>query len=130
MSNLQSQFLICCGILLVHIRSNAECRLIQKGRTSMRRLLSLLLFVVLTSAGISGQAQQIDPKKSEFFPIDQVKPGMRATGYTVFVGSEPKPFELEILGVLKGFPNPRQSAVLAKLIGEEVSHTGVFQGMS
>jgi len=96
----------------------------------MRRLLSLLFFVVLTSAGISGQAQQIDPKKSEFFPIDQVKPGMRATGYTVFVGSEPKPFELEILGVLKGFPNPRQSAVLAKLIGDEVSHTGVFQGMS
>ncbi|MCI0661100.1 MAG: hypothetical protein L0220_08505 [Acidobacteria bacterium] len=96
----------------------------------MRRLLSLLLFVVLTSAGISGQAQQIDPKKSEFFPIDQVKPGMRATGYTVFVGSEPKPFELEILGVLKGFPNPRQSAVLARLIGDQVSHTGVFQGMS
>jgi len=54
----------------------------------------------------------------------------RATGYTVFVGTEPKPFELEILGVLKGFPNPQQSAVLAKLLGDDLKHTGVFQGMS
>jgi hypothetical protein len=68
--------------------------------------------------------------KDGFFPIEKVKPGMRATGYTVFVGSEPKPFELEILGVLKGFPNPQQSAVLSKLLGDELQHTGVFQGMS
>src|SRR5215510_697189 len=110
----------------------------------MRRLLKLNLLVsLLVAIIISAPGQNIEKgkhsipqtvpqsiPKDRFFPIDKVKPGMRATGYTVFVGSEPKPFELEILGVLKGFPNPRQSAVLAKLIGEEVSHTGVFQGMS
>jgi len=67
---------------------------------------------------------------TQFFPVDKVKPGMRATGYTVFEGSEPKPFEVEILGVLNGFPNPQQNAVLARLVGERVEHTGVFQGMS
>jgi hypothetical protein len=76
-----------------------------------------------------GKAQNV-PQKTEFFPLDQVKPGMRATGYTVFVGGEPKAFELEILGLIKGFQFPQQSAVLSRLLGDELYHTGVFQGMS
>jgi hypothetical protein len=68
--------------------------------------------------------------RATFFPLEEIRPGMRATGYTVFVGREPKPFDLEILGVLKGFPHPRQSAVLSRLIGEEIERVGVFQGMS
>jgi hypothetical protein len=104
----------------------------------MTQLLKLALLVIslsMLSLGAAGQTVQKDappaPKgKDQFYPIDQVKPGMRATGYTVFVGSEPKPFELEILGVLKGFPNPQQSAVLSKLLGDNLNHTGVFQGMS
>ncbi|MBO0722278.1 MAG: hypothetical protein J2P41_15740 [Blastocatellia bacterium] len=76
------------------------------------------------------QPAQEQAASDRFFPLDKVKPGMKATGYTVFVGTEPKPFELEILGVLKGYPNPKQSAVLSKLLGNELEHTGVFQGMS
>ncbi len=105
----------------------------------MRRLLkfkllvSLLIAIILSASGqnVEKEKQPIkDIPKERFFPIANVKPGMRATGYTVFVGSEPKPFELEILGVLKGFPNPQQSAVLSRLLGDELQHTGVFQGMS
>ncbi len=108
----------------------------------MRRLLTLLVLLASIAVNALGQDPpvnpqtnpqinpRINPQSNDFFPLDQVKPGMRATGYTVFVGKEPKPFELEILGVLKGFPNPRQSAVLSKLIGDEVQHTGVFGGMS
>jgi hypothetical protein len=66
----------------------------------------------------------------QFFPIEQIKPGMKAVGYTVFEGSEPRQFELQILGVMKGFPNPGQNAVLSKLLGDELQHIGVFQGMS
>ena len=97
----------------------------------MKWLAIFILFVALAAANAFGQAEQKNTqKKTEFFPLNQVKPGMRAVGYTVFVGKEPKPFNLEILGVLEGFPNPQQSAVLARLVGEEVNHTGVFQGMS
>jgi hypothetical protein len=93
--------------------------------------LSLLVALILGFAsGAPAQTLRESPQKDKFYPIEQVRPGMRATGYTVFVGSEPKPFELEILGVLKGFPNPQQSAVLAKLLGDDLKHTGVFQGMS
>jgi SpoIVB peptidase S55 len=96
----------------------------------LKLLVSLLVAFVLSTPGQNiGNEKQPIPK-DRFFPIEKVKPGMRATAYTVFVGSEPKPFELEILGVLKGFPNPQQSAVLSKLLGDELQHTGVFQGMS
>ena len=32
--------------------------------------------------------------------------------------------------MLKGFPSPQQNAVLSRLLGDELNHTGVFQGMS
>jgi hypothetical protein len=94
----------------------------------MKRLAVLLLLTGLAS--LSGLAQGVTGREANFFPIEELKPGMKATGYTVFVGSEPEPFELEILGVLNGFPNPGQSAVLSRLLGERMNHTGVFQGMS
>src|SRR5262245_60998981 len=100
----------------------------------LKLLVSLLVALFLCAAFIFASGQNVEIEKQSiakdgFFPIEKVKPGMRATGYTVFVGSEPKPFELEILGVLKGYPNPQQSAVLSRLLGDELQHTGVFQGM-
>ena len=77
----------------------------------MKRLVSLHLLVTLTAvlavaqstrnAAPSPRKETAPASKPQFFPVEQVKPGMRAVGYTVFEGSEPKPFEVEILGVLK-----------------------------
>jgi hypothetical protein len=101
----------------------------------MSTLVSLIILAALSSFAQSvshgGQGGgQGKPSKAEFFPVDQVKPGMRAVGYTVFSGAEPKKFEVEVLGVLKGYPNPQQNAVITRLVGDELDHTGVFQGMS
>ena len=49
-------------------------------------------------------------------PLDQVKPGMKGIGKTVFRGSEVEEFEAEVLGVLKNIA-PRQDAILARLSG-------------
>src|SRR5262245_14839176 len=105
----------------------------------MKRMVTLISLIVFSavygfaqSASQTGQGQTGPGKssKAEFFPIDQVKPGMRAVGYTVFSGAEPEKFDVEILGVLKGFPNPQQSAVVKQLLGDGVKQTGVLQGMS
>jgi SpoIVB peptidase S55 len=100
----------------------------------MRRMATLISLIILAAvsalAQTTSQTGQGKQSKTEFFPIDQVKPGMRAVGYTVFSGGEPKKFDVEILGVLNGFPSPRQNAVLSRLLGDELEHTGVFQGMS
>ena len=102
----------------------------------MKQFVMSALLVTLAALSVAAQASQPNNKSAQtapgdqFFPVEQVKPGMRAVGYTVFNGSEPKRFELEILGVLTGFPNPQQNAVLSRLLGDELQHTGVFQGMS
>jgi hypothetical protein len=72
--------------------------------------------------------QKID--ESRFFPLEELKPGMKGFARTVFAGSEPQEFGVEILGVLPGFPAPRQSAIIAKLSGANAEKTGVFAGMS
>ncbi|MEK6285455.1 MAG: SpoIVB peptidase S55 domain-containing protein [Acidobacteriota bacterium] len=63
-------------------------------------------------------------------PLDQVRPGMKGYGMSVFQGSKPERFEVEILGTLEGMPNPKQSIVIARLSGPLVDRTGVFAGMS
>ncbi len=97
----------------------------------VRHLAVAMLLIVGVGMSLTAFGQKTQPEtNAQFFPIEQVKPGMKAIGYTVFTGSEPKKFELEILGVLTSFPNPGQNAVLSKLLGDELNHTGVFQGMS
>ena len=67
--------------------------------------------------------------QTSFFPLKDVKPGMRATGRTVFSGSQVEDFQVEILGVLDNV-GPKQSLILARLSGGPLEHTGVMQGMS
>src|SRR5260370_35424307 len=55
---------------------------------------------------------------------------MKGVARTVFAGSAPQEFAVEILGLLPGFTGPRQSTIIAKLSGPGVDRTGVFAGMS
>lgn len=68
-------------------------------------------------------------KKSEFMPLDQIQPGMKGVGKTVFGGDKIEEFQVEILGVLENIA-PRQSAILAKVSGGPLGRTGVMAGMS
>ena len=67
---------------------------------------------------------------TRFFPLEDLRPGMKGVALTVFSGSEPEEFGIEILGVLPGFPGPRQTAIIARLTGSNTARTGVFGGMS
>jgi hypothetical protein len=67
---------------------------------------------------------------ARLFPLEDVRPGMKGVGRTVFAGTETQEFGVEVLGVLDGYPNPRQSAIIARLTGANVEKTRVFAGMS
>lgn len=64
-----------------------------------------------------------------FFPLSEVKAGMRGVGKTVFSGARIEDFDVEILGVLENI-GPRESLILARLSGGPLASTGVMQGMS
>ncbi|HTG15471.1 MAG TPA: SpoIVB peptidase S55 domain-containing protein [Blastocatellia bacterium] len=84
------------------------------------------LIALLTAAALASDSNA----NSNFMPLEQVRPGMKGYGMSVFMGSKPERFEVEVLGTLDGMPNPKQSIVIARLSGALVDRTGVFAGMS
>lgn len=68
-----------------------------------------------------------DPR---FFPLHAIRPGLVGVGRTVFQGDRVEDFGVEVLGVLPGTPNPKQSFIVARLTGANVERTLVFAGMS
>ncbi|MGA8027582.1 MAG: SpoIVB peptidase S55 domain-containing protein [Bryobacteraceae bacterium] len=100
----------------------------------------LLLALLLTSinsprirAGnaVTGQSSdaQPAPPPQPFFPLADVRPGLRGIGRTVFQGNRIDEFQVEILGVLENL-TPKQTIILAKLSGGPLAETGIMQGMS
>jgi SpoIVB peptidase S55 len=73
------------------------------------------------AAVVSGQ--------TAYFPLKDIRPGMHATGRTVFSGARIEEFQVEILGVLENI-GPKESLILARLSGGPLANTGVLQGMS
>src|SRR2546426_4316070 len=66
----------------------------------------------------------------KFFPLDQVRAGLKGVGRTVFEGDRIDEFQVEILGVLKNAVAPKQDLILARLSGGPLEKTGVIAGMS
>src|SRR5918996_1162599 len=91
-------------------------------------VLSMLLIAMVASLAIGQTAPA--PKGLALFTLEDLRPGMKGTARTVFSGTETQEFGVEILGVLPGFPGPRQSAIIDRLSGSNVEKTGVFGGMS
>jgi hypothetical protein len=93
----------------------------------------LSLLLVLAAGGIAA-AQKAVPASSvrgpQVFPLEDLRAGMKGTARTVFSGTEAQEFNVEVLGVLPGYPGPRQSTIIARLSGPNVEKTGVFAGMS
>jgi hypothetical protein len=67
--------------------------------------------------------------KTDFFRIEDLRPGMKGIGRTCVRGFKPEEFQVEILGTLHGV-NPGVSVVLARFSGAPLEKTGVFEGMS
>jgi hypothetical protein len=88
------------------------------------------LFLALQLTGLAQGAKPAAAKAAEFYPLEDVRTGQKGVARTVFAGSEPEEFGLEVLGVLPGFPAPRKSVIIARLTGAQVERTSVFAGMS
>src|SRR4029079_10184464 len=91
---------------------------------------ALILFLLTSLAVAQKPVASANPSGPAIFPLEDLRPGMKGVARTVFSGSDAQEFGVEILGVLPGFPGPRQSAIIAKLSGPLVDRTGVFAGMS
>lgn len=67
--------------------------------------------------------------KVETMPVSAVKAGMRGHALTVFKGTQPDKFEIEIVDVIPHYL-PKQDAVLFKSNDPRMQHSGIVGGMS
>ena len=99
---------------------------------------ALLLFVFASFTALSvGQTALVSTSgggksnlSGTLLPLSEIKEGMKGTARTVFRGSEPEEFNVEILGVVPGGIGPRQDLIVGKISGGEADRTAVFAGMS
>ncbi|HTM46341.1 MAG TPA: SpoIVB peptidase S55 domain-containing protein [Polyangiaceae bacterium] len=61
--------------------------------------------------------------------VSEIKPGMKGYGLTVFEGTKPERFDVEVIGVLPNFA-PRQELILIKTKHPRLDVTKVVAGMS
>jgi len=66
---------------------------------------------------------------SPILKVDQIKPGMKGHGLTVFQGTKPERFDIEVIDVLKNFL-PRQELILIKTMHPRLEVAKVVAGMS
>ncbi|MFN6962857.1 MAG: hypothetical protein ACK4S4_03735 [Pyrinomonadaceae bacterium] len=93
----------------------------------------LILAAFIVFSGVAfGQlaAASTSPATPAFFPLSELREGMRGTARTVFRGSRPEEFGVEILGILPGAIGPKQDLIVGRLNGGPADRTAVFAGMS
>src|SRR5947209_5225270 len=105
---------------------------LSKELKSMKSLISVCL--ITGSVFVTPVIQAANPErpragKVEIFKESDLKPGMRATAWTVFNGSEPEPVPVEILGIMKNAWGPKQDIIIGKMMGK-AERTSVAAGMS
>ena len=94
--------------------------------------IALFLFLGLSYAqpATSQSAAKQQFSQTQIMKVDDVRPGMKGTGYTVFEGTKPEPMGVTVLGVLRNLNGPKSDVVLVRLEGEKAQFTGVVAGMS
>ena len=89
-------------------------------------LLGLLASIppTLNSARAEGKAMRPD-----IMPVSEIKRGMKGYGLTVFEGTEPERFDVEVIDVLHNF-RPQQELILVKTSHPRLEVAKVVAGMS
>lgn len=97
----------------------------------MGRILACASLALLSSFHLAAAPEMERPRagKVETLPISSIKPGMKATAWTVFTGSVPEAVPVDIIGVWKNAWGPGQDIIVGKM-GGKADRTSVAKGMS
>ena len=100
-------------------------------------VLTILIFAACAAAVFGQTPAKLQPGAADaktarpaIFPLSEVREGMKGTAWTVFRGTEPEEFNVEILGIVPGAVGPKQDMIVGKISGGQADRTFVFAGMS
>ncbi len=98
----------------------------------IRPEIARMIIPLLCLAGLGPVAaaeQQAPIMAAPTITVDEVSRGQKGYGMSVFAGTEPERFEVEVLGVIRN-STPELSYILARLTGQDLERSGVVAGMS
>ncbi len=97
-----------------------------------RRFTVLMTLLAMATAAIAQNAASSPNSAAagRFMALGEVREGMQGVARTVFSGTKPAEFKVEILGVLPGGVGPKQDLIIGRLSGGGADRTAVFAGMS
>lgn len=97
----------------------------------MRHSTAALLTIAAALTASGALLAQSQPRGSSalLMPIDEVRPGMRGYGLTVFHGTRPERFDLEVVEVVHNF-RPHMDVILIRPAHPILDHAGTVAGMS
>ncbi len=100
----------------------------------MRHISSLLAFAALgllasLPQGLKSAQAGGATSRPDTMPVSQIHRGMKGYGLTVFEGTRPERFDVEVIDVLKNF-RPRQDLILVKTKHPRLEIAKVVAGMS
>lgn len=82
-----------------------------------------LLMVLLLAMSVDASGEE------KIISIDEIEPGMKGYGLTVFEGTQPEKFDVEVISVVPNFLL-RQSIILIRVSHPVTDHSGIIGGMS
>lgn len=93
----------------------------------VRRCICALAVLLLAASIAEGQGEE--QRKPEIIRVDELKPGMKGYGLTVFKGTEIEKFDVEVIDVLKNF-FPKMDIILIRCSHPVIEHANIIGGMS
>jgi hypothetical protein len=117
------------------LASRLARRVVPSARLLRVRYSNLLVAAALAGAllplplGLDRAQAEVRAQSRNIMPVDQLRPGMKGHGLTVFSGTRPERFDVEIIGVLENF-QPRQELILIKTTHPRLEVAKVVAGMS
>ena len=91
----------------------------------MRRLTCSLAILAALARAVFAQ-----PADAPVIPVDELKPGQQGVVWTVFQGTQPESFAVEVTGVLRNALGPGKSLIVCQLTDPRVQNMGAVAGMS
>ncbi|HEX2860809.1 MAG TPA: SpoIVB peptidase S55 domain-containing protein, partial [Lacunisphaera sp.] len=92
-----------------------------------RKTNPLIWLTLLLSSFVFSAAQ---PHNAPLITLDDLQAGMKGEVWTVFKGSNPEPFGVQVTGILRNALGPGKSMILCELTDQRVQSMGAVAGMS
>ena len=86
------------------------------------------LALVLVAMTDGRAAEQ--PVNAALIPLSEIKAGMKGEVWTVFRGTQPEPFAVEVTGVVQNAIGPGKAMIICELNDPRVQNMGAVAGMS